>query len=259
MSKIQTSLKNRIIVTYHNFTSGVTLDVAGFGTNRQGSFVFLSSSHVLNSDGTKTEIVIPVFEGTLEGVTLSTKNTLDEGDCYITADLWSGSSTANGFLYSNLIANYLLFSRALSYPMSPRVCPADGPGREVFETVADPAVATEFTFTPAANRLYDVISISYRLITDANAADRESHLHVNPTGDDSFFFPTTAVQAASLTRNVVFGHSLLLAAGTESIVGAIPIGMTTDSDSPISSHTNNIQAGDQIDQIQIMALRKIEI
>ena len=259
MQPIQASLKNRLIITYWNFTAGVTISVTGFGRNRQGSFVFLNSVHILNSLGTSTEIVIPVFEGIMEVVTISTQNTLQMGDCYITADMWSGSSTSNGFLFANLIGNYLTQSRALSWPLSEIISPEEGVGRNVFETVADPAVQTNFTFTPAANRLYEIIAISYRLITDGNAASREALLHINPAGVDSFFVPPTSGISAGVTRNLLFGRGVNIGVTTTTVIGNLPTNIIIDAKSPISSSITLMQVGDQIDQIQIHAIRKITV
>ena len=65
----------------------------------------------------------------------------------------------------------------------------------------DPAANTEITLTIGANRRWLVFGFYYRLVTNANAANRRSHVRITDGTNEIFFFQHDQVQAASITRD----------------------------------------------------------
>ncbi|MGR3319636.1 MAG: hypothetical protein ACUZ8O_14305 [Candidatus Anammoxibacter sp.] len=259
MNPIETSTKNRIVITYWNFTPGVVISISGFGKNRKAKSALIQTNHSLNSDGTKTEIIVNVLGGLTEGITISTKSTLQQGDCYITVDLLSGSTPENSFIIASLIGNYLTENTPLTWPQGKIIKPEEGEGRIILETVTTPSPGQNFLVATPTNRYVEILAISWTLITDANSATRESGLQINPQGGGMFRLPPTASQIESLTRTYIFGNSTNVGISSTLIASPFPTGFVALKGFNIQSNTIGIQAGDQFSGILILSKRKITL
>lgn len=81
-----------------------------------------------------------------------------------------------------------------------------GHGRAFSEVVAVPKPPVDSGFTYTVSRYWEISdSLAFRLVTDANAANRQVTVNVNDGGGILLAsFSAAAVQTASLTRDYVF-------------------------------------------------------
>lgn len=119
--------------------------------------------------------------------------------------------------------------------------------------VAKPAVALGFTYTVSSLYWELIDSLSFRLVSDANAANRQVLVTVNDgSGVPLAAFPAASVQAASLTNDYYFLASLSNFNTTVSTVSTNPIytGFLQPTFTVVVT-VGAVQAGDQISRIRL--------
>lgn len=129
--------------------------------------------------------------------------------------------------------------------------PRNKPIARTFE-VASPAVAQGFTITPNTAGDWLIRSLTFQLVTDANAATRAVTLSVSDTAVSYRLLTAGATQAASLTRVYSGSEGVSGAAGAGGFIQLnfptegiwLPVGHT------LTVAVENIQAGDQISAIR---------
>lgn len=117
--------------------------------------------------------------------------------------------------------------------------------------VTSPAVATDFTLTPPGGSIWLLQSLSARIVTDANAANRQAALTLTDGTTTIYSVPPVVNITAGLTTDVVWLPGLEYASsaitGNKLAVGlpdiALPAGYA------LGPVTTNIQAGDQWSRI----------
>lgn len=127
-------------------------------------------------------------------------------------------------------------------------------------TEANPAVATNFSHTVAANTRILPVTIQYTLTTDANAANRIPNIAFNfaPTG--ILIFSSGNIITASLTALITFAVGIGVDyqnSANKNITSSLPLDFWINPGAAVASIITNIQAGDQISDIQLYFARQI--
>lgn len=129
-------------------------------------------------------------------------------------------------------------------------------------TIADPAVATAFSFTNPSTVRLRIIGISYQLVTDGNAANRVGTFHLLAAGNESMHHAQLSPQVASGTRItswINFGAAGFQANVAARIISPLSAELYMNPSEVLVFAINSIQAGDQITNIVIRALEWIEV
>jgi hypothetical protein len=115
----------------------------------------------------------------------------------------------------------------------------------------NPAVATDLAIVAPGNGLWRVISVVFRLVTDANAANRFVQLTADDGSNVWWQAAAPEVQAASTTID----HGAYVGATTSTlVVGVAAIALPADGlwlepGWALRSVTDNVQAGDQFSAV----------
>lgn len=118
-------------------------------------------------------------------------------------------------------------------------------------TVASPAVATEISIPAPGQGLWRVISLAFRLVTDANVANRAVQLFADDGTNVWWRASAAAVQAAGTTVD----HGAFAGAATSTLTGTVATlalpseGLWLEPGWRLRTITANIQAGDQYSAI----------
>lgn len=125
-------------------------------------------------------------------------------------------------------------------------------GRLLITRVANPAVATNFSYGAANALVEELASVSLLLTTDANVANRNTVINILDATGTIQRYAGTQVTAANQAQTWMFAPGLpnLTAIGTNYVHFSpniiIPRGGSVDS------LVNNLQAGDQLSAIIIV-------
>jgi len=134
----------------------------------------------------------------------------------------------------------------------------------VFETetttIANPAAATDFTFTVPANTRMLIVSISFTLTTDANVANRTIRLIFSSPTVAILSVSSQTAQAASESGQMSFyigaGESFSSFYSLDKHI-PLPDHYWLNPGSSVSSNIRSFQAGDTITNIRIHHLTQI--
>ncbi len=161
---------------------------------------------------------------------------------------------ANQVRLFKFVSGYISFDRSLSFPAGSGNQPAQEEVLPQPEDENDPAAGADFDVGPDTNQAWIIHSVSFRLVTDANAADRRAHLRTRHSGGDIVqeFFGSVN-QVASTTRDYVFQAVGAVPAEEHDdiIIVPFPNKVVLNRLGDIESRIVNIQVGDQISNIKI--------
>lgn len=117
--------------------------------------------------------------------------------------------------------------------------------------VAAPAAGAEFTISAPGQGLWRVVSLAFRLVTDANVANRAVSLVASDGTTTVWRASASAVQAAGVTidHGVYAGSSAALLTGSVAVFALPSDGLLLLPGWSLRSVTGNIQAGDQYSAI----------
>lgn len=127
-------------------------------------------------------------------------------------------------------------------------------------TQADPGAGVNFTFTVPANVRISPITIQFDLNTDANAANRQGVIAFNVGGNLDIVISGDPVQTASQGRRHLWSQGVGNAyesIGTQQYYAHLPLGLWLSGGQTISSVIDNMQVGDTISLIRIIAKRQV--
>lgn len=164
-----------------------------------------------------------------------------QGGCYATLSLMQGSDKlyemCSGFVYK---------LKSLSYPSNNGQDQVPGTGRLLTYTGTDPAAGAEIQEAVPTGRLWKLRSIYFKLVTDANVANRRVHIQATYAGDTFLDVYTNIDQAAGTTKYYYFSNANVgtIAENANKILGGLPDNIWVSSDDVIVTSTLNKQAGD---------------
>ena len=117
-----------------------------------------------------------------------------------------------------------------------------------FQSVAgtDPAAGSEISEAVPANRMWEVFSIRFALVTDSTTPVRTVQLQITDGTNVLWRFPSSNTQAASATTTYAFVAGLALAefAASADNVFSLPSGLILPAAYTIETLTDAIVSGD---------------
>jgi hypothetical protein len=161
---------------------------------------------------------------------------------------------ANGLRLYKLCEGWVWDVGGISYPGPSSQGPFAGKAPVAEVTVANPAAGANMSVLPSSSQYWEVHSVSFRLVTDANVANRRVALRLNDVGSVMLGrWVGSTDQAASLTRDYVFTYAANIAVESENNILHInmPQDLVVAQTNRLVTSITNIQAGDQISNIRI--------
>lgn len=194
-------------------------------------------------------------EGYLSGVTVHTTNqTLEQGSVYIYCYLYSGSVYNDKMEYL-LFKGYIFSNSPLVWPFGLSVNIGEEHGSSFPEAVSNPAPGGYFNYSMTSSVITEVVSLQFRLVTDANAANRQVSILLTQAAITFLVLTANVVQVASTTRDYYFAGGVFEGERDDKIFVPSPFPMRFAQSSNILSSVSNIQAGDQISNIRVFRRR----
>lgn len=161
---------------------------------------------------------------------------------------------ANNVRLFKMVSGYISFDRALAYPTGSGNQPAQEEILPKPEAITDPAAGANLDIGPGTNETWIVHSVSLRLTTDANAADRRVHLRVrDSTSEVVQEFFGSVNQTASLTRDYIFQPLGFIATEEDNNIILVPMSpkIVVARLSDLETDIVNIQVGDQLSNVKV--------
>jgi hypothetical protein len=112
----------------------------------------------------------------------------------------------------------------------------------------NPGAGNNFTMSLAGNFRWELISMKFRLVTDANAADRHPDLDIVTVGTNTIIIHTEKIITASITTDIAWlaGFPIHTAAEVTRMTLGFPQSLPLNGGGSISSVITQIQAGDNL-------------
>lgn len=202
---------------------------------------------------------IAIPEGFLLTAAANAPNPLAAGQ-WVWADvalLRGGISGANDF--DEIMAGYCAHLFNAAWPEWVPQRPSDGAGQIISITTANPAAGADFTLTVPTSRRWNLLSLRAVLSTSAAVANRNATLLVDDGANTFFSSPSGANIVASTNERIVASPDLPFindGFATQTFPLANPTILRGGF--RISSSTSGLQAADQWNSIQILALEWLD-
>lgn len=133
-------------------------------------------------------------------------------------------------------------------------------GQPEIITVGNPAAGANFDYVFPAQYRYRLFTVSWRLVADANVANRYIGYRVTGTGYDSLWIWSDSPVTAGQTRDIIFyvGHPGAPSAVLTKIMGPLVNPVVWLGGMHLLSAMQNLQIGDQMSLVQIYLTKWIE-
>ncbi len=226
-----------------NQTTQRTIEVRGF--TRSGR---VNIKHIGTSTTLLTETIHQVGDIPIMLAVAPTALANSHGDLFVSVSL-----RIDGDISIPLVSGYVTQAKGLSWPGTDLQSLIPGHGLIVGTQVTAPAAGAEFTHTITANRVLHIFSLTFRFVTDANAANRTIGIIITHDGTSLIKFAAVASQTASLTRDYTFSQisGLSPTLFSTAIFSPLPAELWVIGEDTIETETTNIQVGDQFSLISI--------
>lgn len=239
--------RDLIVVRVLNVTSTVTIQFGGRLLKNDGTQVDINEQKTLAVTGTVVEFTVQVVNGWLLSFQVNAQQaTLSPSSLYIEAFISFGSGTSTQ-RYRSLFAGYLDTRSPLAWPQVYRTVPGDGPGDIRTFTISQPAVNTELLSGNLPEGKYYFRTLHFKLVSDANAANRRVSINIMDDGGAVVAFLTPNVtQVASTTWHYTFSLNANNVLNTAALIAYSTLpDMYMSGDYQINTVTSNMQAGDR--------------
>lgn len=201
------------------------------------------------SDRTFNTSVFSLAEGFLLGVAIfPSAGTLRRGQVFVELSLGRGSE--NGFIIlHHLTSDYVSDNGRIGWPGGRILSSLEGPGHLRSLVGTDPAVTLNISETVPAGARWRLVSMRFRLVTDANVAARRVVVEVvDDASQQVWQIPSRSTQAASATETyfaavVGFWETTLL----QTHILPMPTGLMLLQGWRIRTLLQNVQAGDDFE------------
>lgn len=249
-------------IKIRNFVSGLNLNVKAFFLKKNGEVQpFKLDNLVPTSDGAENVFTFPCLDGLLLCGDISLQSTslvVREGDCFVDVGLQlERANISNSALVVALASGYVSNTKSISFPSAGIQGMTDEIGKSVIIEVSRPAANNQWTYTIPDHRRFRLMAISFELVTDANAANRNILVQITPNGSSNglIYFSNTNL-TASLNAFYSWSNSgraeTQLTIGTNSfIVVPFPQGIELHAGDIISSLASGFQVGDRYNRIEL--------
>lgn len=157
----------------------------------------------------------------------------------------------NGEIIAELASGLVYQGKGLSWPATNNPNSRIGGGFLFQESPAGPAAGAEISVQPDTAEVWRIYGVHFRLVTDANAANRRVHLGFAFGGDAAIEAFADIDQPESTTReyHCAAWGTLPSRADDDDILIPIPIDLIIPTGGTIFTSTTNLQVGDQFGQI----------
>ena len=223
------------------------------GATRSGPFIFEMAITAAAQNNTQTFALpdIPIW------VTVGdASSTIHQNRIYAQCFL-----TINSDRMHLLAAGYISGFGSITWPAIFKELSRDGIGGISEFSSTNPAAGAQVNVGFDTRAVFKVDMITVNLVTDANAADRNVHIHIAFGSGLETDIPSPTVQAASLTRfyrGMVFGSNVVAPTDNDFIF-PLPQDLYLDEGSIISTVTENFQAGDNFGAMAIRGRQWIPV
>lgn len=118
---------------------------------------------------------------------------------------------------------------------------------------AEPPPSDDFSYTLPAGYRYQIMCVRFRITTDVNVANRYAGLVLTNTGIHTLYiFNSTAIAASNAVMvNFWTGLEVAGSVAVNRLDSPLPTPLYLEGGTTIGSDVRQIQAADQVDQIQI--------
>lgn len=209
-ARVYVTLNDRLYIRSRNSLAGVTLRIAGRLLTADGEVVPFNHEHTPATDRSASLSSFQLAEGfLLSAVVFPSAGAPIRGQTFVELGFLRGLD-ANAAVVDILARDYVAEAEPLAFPGAPVRGSLDGPGAILTVTGSDPAAGADISETVPTDARWRFMSISSRLVTDANVASRRN-VWIFDDGTNAYFeTPETSSQAASTTERhtlAAVGHS----------------------------------------------------
>ena len=127
-------------------------------------------------------------------------------------------------------------------------------------TIANPSAGNDFLSLLPNNKRYQISSLKFEIVTDANVANRYAFLQIMSGATVKAVIAPTVAQAASTTftyQYFIDAHSELVKPANNQLM-LLPASFYIPGNWNIQSNVLNLQAGDQIQNIELICNSWVE-
>lgn len=244
----------------HNTSSLSVLDVNVRFLNNANQIVTWSQRITPLATGLVQNDDIVLSEGRLLSIAVAHVNAgVGFGVCFVQAVLFRGPA-ASGQPFHALFSDYATTGHPVGWPPGRQMHSTEGPGQLMHSTPAAPAAGADFSTVSPAYQRWELASFGLTLTTSAVAANRGVRFRISDGATIFFSISEAVIQPASTAYRYYFANVPLPAAVSGSIVVLpIPAGLIIPPGSTFETATANIQSGDQISAVSILARNWLEL
>ncbi|MGH3630267.1 MAG: hypothetical protein ACRDRL_22845 [Sciscionella sp.] len=178
---------------------------------------------------------------------------VSRGDCFVKFYLQRGTDPTVPNLSALLIQGYLSADDRLSYPQSLTESSLSGRGNVRPLVFANPAPGANFSNALPAGVNWRFKSVICQLVTGAAVANRVPKLAIAPHGaSTAILVPMPTMVTASQTVNLCWGESMPAISAGSNQTSSIPADTLLQSLSVFAIDVDLLQAGDQLQNIEIL-------
>lgn len=217
------------------------------GMTREGIFTFSAVTDGLSSPQTFTFAIpdIPIMVSVL-----SDTSGLLQGQCFATLALMANSDVLN-----TLCSGFIYGGKGISWPSQNIADQTPGRGLIFTEDTADPAAGSNFSINVPTGETWRIHAIQFRFVTSATVASRRVRVRAT-TGQLGFGIVSLIQtdQTASTTLDyscAPYGQMVDEIDSSDAFI-IIPNELWVVSGGSISSSIRNIQAGDQVSNVELI-------
>lgn len=170
----------------------------------QGRLIRIQETFDVTSSSTRQSFFVPLVEGWIESISIGDSNfVVQPGRVFVQIAI-QADEDSQALPHTILAADYFISSVGLQWPGTPIRGYREGPGFLTSANIGSPAAGNNFTFTMLAGTVKRIMSVTFRLVADANVANRRPILEVVTGGILSHSFPAFTTQAAGTTFDTSF-------------------------------------------------------
>lgn len=215
--------------------------------------------HVPNTDRTAATSDFPLATGWLQGLTVTAGTGAPlRGQTFVRVDLMRGRG-ASATILQTLVQGYVSAQNRRAWPPAQLESALEGPGALRSIAGTNPAANTEISETVPTAARWRPLALSFELVTDATAANREVAIVIDDGTTTLFTSPSGFTQTASFTRRysaAAAGAQTAPAQGTDRQI-LLPA-LVLPAGSRIRTVTTNLQAGDDYSAPQLLIEEHLE-